>query len=55
MEINEIYFKSDVEMPEIENEVIDMENACNYNCQCDCGRERDCCNNCYVKCSSFNL
>lgn len=52
--VNEVYFKSNIEMPESNSEV-NFANACNYNCQCDCGRSRDCCNNCYVKCSLSNL
>ncbi len=53
--VENIYFKSTVEMvDEVVSEDVHM-NACNYNCQCDCGRSRDCCNNCYVKCSSINL
>lgn len=49
-----VYFKSDVDMPSFDEE-INFANGCNYNCQCDCGRARDCCNNCYVKCSRIEL
>lgn len=49
-----VYYKSNIEMPYME-ESINFANACNYNCQCDCGSARDCCNNCYVKCSSIAL
>lgn len=50
VETIDLYTKSNVSFPSnivTENSL----SACNYNCQCDCGRTKDCCNNCYVKCS----
>ena len=51
-EVKNVYFKGYVDLPQ---EVLESEaklmDSCNHNCQCDCGRYSDCCNNCYVKCS----
>jgi len=55
LELSKIFYsKSGVNIPE-KLSSYNIEESCNFNCQCDCGRARDCCNNCYVKCSSFDL